>query len=162
MDGKLRNMTAVYLLHGDKILFLYRQGSRVVGDSYVGTAGGHFEKSELNDARACVIRELFEETGLTEKDLRDFKMRYITLRLKNGEVRQNYYFFAYLDEPERIKESAEGKLEWVPFDRALSLDMPVTAKFMLQHFLQVGIHDNRLYGGVTEETGMEFHVLREF
>ena len=71
MDGKLRNMTAVYLLHGDEILFLYRQGSRVVGDSYVGTAGGHFEKDELNDARACVLREAYEELGLPSLTWRD-------------------------------------------------------------------------------------------
>ena len=57
MDGKLRNMTALYLLCGDEILLLYRQGSRVVGDSYVGAAGGHFEPAELNDAGACVLRE---------------------------------------------------------------------------------------------------------
>ena len=124
MDGKLRNMTAVYLLHGNKILFLYRKGSRVVGDSYVGSAGGHFEKEELNDARACVLRELKEETGLAEKDVRDLKLRYVTLRLKNGEIRQNYYFFAYLDEPEKIEKSNEGNLEWVSFDRARELSMP--------------------------------------
>lgn len=30
MDGKLRNMTAVYLFKGKKVLLLYRQGGRVV------------------------------------------------------------------------------------------------------------------------------------
>ena len=92
MNGKLRNMTGLYLRHGDKLLLLWRIGSKVVPDSYTASAGGHFEKEELNDAKACVLRELYEETGLTEQEIDNLSLRYITLRLKNGEVRQNYYF----------------------------------------------------------------------
>ena len=47
--GKLRNMTAIYLLQNDKILLLYRQGSRVVNNLWTGSAGGHFEEWELNE-----------------------------------------------------------------------------------------------------------------
>lgn len=65
VEGKLRNMTAIYLFRGDKVLLLYRQGGRVVNDVWTGSAGGHFEKEELNDARACVLRELQEEGGYT-------------------------------------------------------------------------------------------------
>ena len=162
MDGKLRNMTGIYLMHGDQLLFLYRKGSRVVGDSYVGAAGGHFEKDELNDAKACVLRELSEETGLCESDLRDLTMRYVTLRLKNGEIRQNYYFFARLDDPEKVKESREGTLDWVSIDRAAELNMPVSAKYMIEHFIKIGRHDRNLYGGITTEKGIEFYVLNEF
>ena len=35
MDGKLRNMTGLYLRKGDQILLLYRLGSKVTSDSYV-------------------------------------------------------------------------------------------------------------------------------
>ena len=90
---KLRNMTSIYLRRGDKLLLLYRIGSRVIGNSYTGTAGGHMEEAELNNPRDCVLRELQEETGLSESDVENLQFRYITLRLKNGEVRQNYYFF---------------------------------------------------------------------
>lgn len=51
MNGKLRNMTSLYILKDDKVLLLYRQGSRVVNDKWVGSAGGHFEPEELNDAK---------------------------------------------------------------------------------------------------------------
>jgi len=63
MDGKLRNMTSLYLTDDAGVLCLYRMGSRVANNRYVGSAGGHFEQSELNDARACVLREAFEELG---------------------------------------------------------------------------------------------------
>lgn len=48
MDGKLRNMTSIYITCADKMLLLFRQGGRVVNDVWVGSAGGHFEASELN------------------------------------------------------------------------------------------------------------------
>lgn len=59
MDGKLRNMTSVYLSKEDKMLLLFRQGGRVVNNVWTGSAGGHFETFELNDARACVLQILF-------------------------------------------------------------------------------------------------------
>ena len=54
MDGKLRCMTSVYLSKNNKMLLLYRQGSSVVNNLWIGSAGGHFEKDELNDSGACV------------------------------------------------------------------------------------------------------------
>ena len=52
MSGKLRNMTAIYLFKGDKVLLLFRQGGSVVNNVWTGSAGGHFEEFELNDAKA--------------------------------------------------------------------------------------------------------------
>lgn len=69
MIGMLRNMTAIYLLKGDKVLLLFRQGGKVVNNVWTGSAGGHFEEFELNNAKACVLRELNEELHLCENDL---------------------------------------------------------------------------------------------
>ena len=46
MEGKLRNMTVIYLFRGEKVLLLYRQGGRVVNNVWTGSAGGHFENYE--------------------------------------------------------------------------------------------------------------------
>lgn len=161
MDGKLRNMTSVYLLREDAVLCLYRMGSRVANNQYIGSAGGHFEQAELNDAKSCVLREMKEELGLEEGDVEGLKLRYITHRLKNGEIRQNYYFFGTLKE-ERELQSTEGKLRWVTFEAVPELDMPVSAKHMILHYLEVGRFDNQLYAGITEETGTKFVTMREF
>ena len=113
MVGKLRNMTAIYLIRNDKVLLLFRQGGRVVTDVWTGSAGGHFEDFELNNAKACVLRELNEELNLCENDLDNLSLRYITLRRTKGEIRQNYYFFANLKE--HISDdlhSNEGTLRW--------------------------------------------------
>ena len=161
MDGKLRNMTSLYLTKDDSVLCLYRLGSRVVDKMYIGSAGGHFEKNELNDAKACVLREAWEELGIREDELEGLKLRYITLRLKNGEVRQNYYFFATLRE-DRPLSSTEGQLHWVKFEDIPGLKMPSSAKHMVLHYLKQGRLDDQLYAGVSESWGANFAPLAEF
>ena len=162
MDGKLRNMTAIYISRGEEMLMLYRVGSRVVAPSWCGI-GGHFEVDELNDPKACVLRELQEEAGLREGDLENLTMRYVTLRLKNGEIRQNYYFFAELRENVSVNlTSNEGRLQWISFDQIMDREMPFTAYYMLQHYLTVGRYTDQLYAGITTEDGVGFTPLREF
>lgn len=161
MDGKLRNMTSVYLVGDTALLCLYRIGSRVANNLYVGSAGGHFEPGEVNDARACVLREMGEELGLTEADVEGLTLRYVTHRLKNGEIRQNYYFFARL-KGERELRSTEGNLRWVSFEDIPSLDMPVSAKHMILHYLREGRFNDILYAGITRETGTAFVPMEEF
>ena len=161
MNLELRNMTSVYLVEEDKILCLYRIGSRVANNKYIGSAGGHFEPEELNDPRACVLREMGEELGLRESDVEGLTLRYITHRLMEGEIRQNYYFFARLKE-KRPLSSTEGKLRWVPFEEIPQLEMPVSAKHMILHYLQHGRFTEEIYAGITEETGTNFIPMRSF
>ena len=162
MDGKLRNMTAIYISRGEEMLMLYRVGSRVVAPSWCGI-GGHFEVDELNNPKACVLRELKEEAGLRECDLDNLTMRYVTLRLKNGEIRQNYYFFADLREGVSVDlASDEGRLQWISYEQIMDREMPFTAYYMLQHYLTVGRYTDQLYAGLTTEAGVEFTPLRDF
>ncbi len=162
MEGKLRNMTAIYLTQNGKMMMLYRVGSRVVSPSWCGI-GGHFEKEELNDAKAAMFREMKEEIGLFEHDIENLKFKYVTLRCKNGEIRQNYYFFADLKENSVLKTDCnEGKLEWVDMDDVLKKEMPFTAKYMLEHYLSTGRFDDKVYGGVTTPNGIVFTELEDF
>lgn len=159
---RLRNMTAIYIMHQDKLLMLYRIGSRVVEPSWCGV-GGHFEESELNDPLACVLREMEEETPIKRTMVENLTFKYVTLRLKKGEIRQNYYYFASLKDDVRLNlESSEGKLRWVPLDQVMEKEMPLTAKFMLQHYLEIGRFDDKLYSGTTLENKMVFTELKEF
>ena len=90
MDGKLRNMTSIYLFKGKKVLLLYRQGGRVVNNVWTGSAGGHFENDELNDS-----------------------------------VDENI-------------SSNEGVCKWFSIDEINTLEMPFTAKYVMEHFCKVG------------------------
>lgn len=163
MDGKLRNMTAIYLLKGEKVLLLYRQGGRVVNNVWTGSAGGHFEKDELNDPKACVLRELNEELGLGPEDIDGLTLRYIALRSTNGEIRQNYYFFAELKESvDENLTSNEGVCKWFSLDEIHSLEMPFTAKGVMEHYCEVGRFSDQLYVGVTTPEKVKFSSLIEF
>lgn len=162
MLGKLRNMTAIYLLKGDKVLLLFRQGGRVVNDVWTGSAGGHFEDFELNDAKACVLRELNEELNLSEDDIENLALRYIGLRQIKGEIRQNYYFFATLKED--ISDdlySNEGKLQWFLIKDIGTLEMPYSAKCIMEHYCETGRFSDKLYAGVSSENGFQFVELIE-
>lgn len=158
---KLRNMTSVYFVREDAVLCLYRIGSRVANHRYIGSAGGHFEKDELNEPRMCILREIREELGLTENDFENLTLRYITHRLKDGEIRQNYYYFANLKENVQLS-STEGTLRWVPLEEIPQLHMPVSAKHMICHYLQTGKYTDTLYAGITQEAGTAFVPMEEF
>lgn len=158
----LRNMAAIYIMYKNKMLMLYRVGSRVVSPSWCGI-GGHFEKDELNNPRACVLRELFEETGIKESDIGSVQLKYITLRRKNNEIRQNYYYFAELQNVDiDISKCDEGTLAWIDMADVLDRDMPFSAKECLKHYLSIGKDNDKLYVTVATESGSIITELREF
>jgi len=159
---KLRNMTGIYLSCRGQMLLLYRRGGRVVSNQWIASAGGHFEQDELNDPKTCVLRELREELNLGEEDLEDLKMRYIGLRNVNGEIRQNYYFFADL-RPEHydLFKSSEGSCKWVDYAEIMDYDMPLTARFVMEHYLRTGRYTDCLYAAVSDGQGFQFTALAE-
>ena len=160
---KLRNMTGIYLLNNNKILLLYRKGSKVANNTWIASAGGHFEEWELNDAKACALREMKEELSVTEEMLSDMKLRYVTLRRTNGEIRQNYYFFANLkDEYLDGLVSDEGKLKWFDLGDVSLLEMPYSAKTMMEHYVSIGRFDDKVYVGVADGTKAVFTELPEY
>ena len=162
MNGILRNMAGIYITDGDKMLLLYRIGSRVVQPSWCNI-GGHFESFELNNSKACALREVFEETGIIESDITNLKLKYITLRNKNSEIRQNYYFFADLKNKDlKLGYCDEGILEWVEINKVFERDMPYTAKEVLRHYLSVGKYDYKIYAGIALEEKVLFNELSEF
>lgn len=160
MNGKLRNMATIYIKKDNKMLLLDRIGSRVVKRSWCGV-GGHFERDELNDAKAAVLREMNEEIGLTKKDLDNLELRYIALRLVKKELRINYYFFADLKDNAKINYKCnEGKLEWVDFAEVNSRKMPYTAQRVMAHYLKTGINTSDFYSVSVDNENVNISVLK--
>ena len=161
--GKLRNMTSIYITYRNKILLLYRQGSRVVNNMWVGSAGGHFEPDELNDAYACILRELKEELGLEPQMLENISLRYISLYNKPTELRQNYYFFAEIKETADFElHSEEGRLEWFDIEKIPELEMPFTSHHVTCHWLKEGRHNDKFYAAISTDNDMVFLEMKEF
>ncbi len=160
MSEKLRCMTTVFLKRNNQILMLYKQGGRVVSNVWVGSAGGHFEENELNNPEKCVLRELQEELGIGLEAISNLTLRYITLRRINNEIRQNYYYFADLKESvKQTMVSNEGDLQWFDMEELMDLEMPVTAKGVISHYLKIGMKNDKMYAGITNEKEAVFTEL---
>lgn len=153
MEG---NMVSLFLLKENQVLLLYREGGRVAHHLYVAACGGHMEQHELNNAGAAVLREMQEELDLSQTDVGEIRLRYITLRNAGQEIRQNFYFFAQL-QTDKSFASNEGKLHWCTETEALSLPMPVSAKGVLCHYFREGKQTDVLYGCVSD--GRQVHII---
>ena len=161
MNPGLRNMTSLFFVEEDGLWCLFRRGSRVANNKYVGACGGHFEESELSSPEACVLREMEEELGLPSSQITDLNLRYVTLRYMGHEIRQNYYFFARLT-GDRHLTSTEGDLCFFTWKQLEDIDMPVSARHMMDHYLRVGRFDENRYAGITEPEGSRFVKLQYF
>ena len=156
---KLRNMTSLYLRYKNELLLLYRQGSRVVNNLYIGSAGGHFEPEELNNPTGCVLRELEEELGLDSSQINNLQWRYLSIYFTGGELRQNYYYFADLPDKTLITESKEGTLHWMDIKDLEKLPMPRTSELVIRHYTNEGQYSNNMYGVLVTDTNATFQPL---
>ena len=107
--------------------------------------------------------EMNEELGLREDDIRNLSLRYVTLRRTKGEIRQNYYFFAMLqDGVSDDLGSNEGELKWFPLNKLNELEMPYTARYVMDHYCSIGQYSDKIYTGVANENEVIFLELPEF
>lgn len=152
-------MTSLFLVSDERVLLLFRRGSRAVPDSWVGI-GGHVESSETGDLVASLLREVREEIGLDAAHIGDLALRYVGSRATSGEIRHTYYFTGTVHPTAPVPTTcAEGDLRWFRLDDAAelaALDMPLTARAVLDHWLVMGRYDTAVRsvlvgpdGGVT-------------
>lgn len=158
-----RLMTSIFLTRGDQVLLLYRIGSSAIPDSWVGV-GGHVEPDEIRDPTATVLREMYEEIGLTANDIDDLCLRYVAVRDDGREIRSTYYFTACLnpDVPEPTA-CTEGELRWFDLETvgAAELTMPPTAAVAFSHWIAEGRHDDLLRSIVITSGGPRVFSLAE-
>lgn len=107
--------------------------------------GGHLEPNEINNARKACLREIFEESGLQENELKELDMRYILLRQKEDEIRMQFVFFGSTDKTELVP-SDEGELHWVEEARLNELNISTIIRKMLEHY-SANRYDKRVFVG---------------
>lgn len=123
LHGK-RNMrmtltTLCYIEKEDSYLMLHRikKEKDINKDKWIGI-GGHFESGESPDE--CLLRETYEETGLT---LTSFRFRGI-VTFQYDEI-TDYHMCLYTADgfTGTLKECSEGTLEWVKKDAVADLEL---------------------------------------
>lgn len=111
------NSTLCYIEKDNSYLMLHRikKEHDANKDKWIGV-GGKLEENETPDE--CVVRETLEETGLT---LTNYRLRAIITFISDEYEGENMYLYTADEFEGDIKDCDEGTLEWVPFERVLSL-----------------------------------------
>lgn len=131
----VRQMTTAYLFHEDEVLMIKRSSSRVFNFEFWSGVGGHIEPEEINDPKAAALREIYEESGLMQQEIKDFSLRYILLRLKDDEIRQQYIYFGRTDRKD-CTPSDEGELFWIKQENLARLHMSTLNRLMLEDYFR--------------------------
>jgi len=136
---RLRMLSVALLWNSrDELLMMKRSPLRTLSPGLWGAVGGHMEPDELNDPRAACMREVFEETGLTEGDIAELELRYVLLRLNGAEIRQQFFYIGRTNCDPRVATS-EGELHWVARAEVLNRPLPFIFRMLLEHHLSHGV-----------------------
>lgn len=113
----MKNTTLCYLLRGDEVLLLHRikKKNDLNHDKWIGI-GGKFEEGESPEE--CLLREAWEETGLT---LTDYNYRGIVTFVSNEWEGEYMHLYTATGWTGTLKECDEGVLEWVGWEKMKSL-----------------------------------------
>ena len=111
------NSTLCYLERGEEYLMLHRVKKKndVNHDKWIGV-GGKFQEGESPED--CILRETWEETGLT---LTDYRYRGLVTFVSDEAPTEYMHLFTADGFTGELKECDEGVLEWVPMDRLAQL-----------------------------------------
>lgn len=149
----LRQMAAAFLFHDDQLLLMEKANGNSFLSGMVVPIGGHLEERELNNPTDACLREVEEETGLTNDDLSGLELRYIILRIKDTEIRLQYIYFSNVKHL-IVQESEEGQLSWNDINLAAELNMTATSKFILEHYSK-NKSSSDIYVGTMKSAGNE-------
>lgn len=154
MKGNTKVMLSVLIFHEDKIL-LNCIGNRVTAPSWAAV-GKRFEQEALDGAKKSMIKDL----GIMASDFLTMELRYATMRYKDGEIRQNYFYFATTNYDMGI--GPIGNMKWIPVAQLPEMELPKNLESVLKHYLAVGQKDHKVYGGIMKEKGFAITELEEF
>ena len=113
----MKNTTLCYLLQGDSVLLLHRvkKENDLNHDKWIGI-GGKFEENESPEK--CLVREAWEETGLT---LTGYQYRGIVTFVSDRWEGEYMHLYTATEWTGTIKECDEGVLEWVSLEKMKEL-----------------------------------------
>ena len=109
------NTTLCYITRGDQVLMLHRvkKEKDINKDKWIGV-GGKFEGTESPDE--CLLREVYEETGLTLKSWQCHGVVTFLSESADTAVGEFMYLFSSDDFEGNLKDCDEGELCWVSRD----------------------------------------------
>ncbi len=135
---KLRLIATAMIFSGDQLLMMKRSPVRTLSPGMWAGIGGHVEKDELTTPETACRREIMEETGLTDKDIRDLRLRYIVMRNRGGETVQQFIYTCSADSRQQLSRTEEGELHWIDRSSILQRELPFVYRSVLEHHFRYG------------------------
>jgi 8-oxo-dGTP diphosphatase len=140
-------MTTAYLFHQGSVLLMKRSSQRrFIPDVWSGI-GGHVEPNEYGDLRSACFREIKEETGLQSENVKELTLRYVILRQRKQELRQQFIYFGTTTQT-GLGTTDEGTLHWMPTSQVFNCKMTHSNRLMLMHYFD-NEPSNRVWVGTT-------------
>lgn len=116
--------TLIFITRGDRLLLIKGHPQKRIWANLYNGIGGHIERGE--DVLSAARRELKEEAGL---DVTELWLCGIVMIDAGEDTGIGLFVFRGETEQEPIENSAEGTLEWIPFDHLqeypLVEDLPI-------------------------------------
>lgn len=110
--------------------------------------GGHVESGEHEDLRQSCLREIAEETGIQPSQLQELSLRYVLLRQRNKELRQQFVYFGTTTTTD-IGSTDEGTLHWIPCHEVFDRPMTDGNRLMLEHYF-ANTEDKQIWVGTLQ------------
>jgi 8-oxo-dGTP diphosphatase len=145
MEERVVLTTLCYIEQDGKLLMLYRnkKKSDVNAGKWIGV-GGKFEPGETPEE--CLLREVYEETGLT---LTDYRFNGVIRFASDGWDTEDMYLYTGLAFTGALTDCNEGVLQWVPKEEVMKLNLWEGDRIFLKALLEgrTGLHIQLKYKG---------------
>ncbi|MDR0999557.1 MAG: NUDIX domain-containing protein [Clostridiales bacterium] len=161
----LQNGSGAFLKNNGCYLLMKRSSKREIAPNVWSCIGGHMETYELNDPIKTCLREIKEETGITEDHIFNLKLRYVIIRRYKETIRQNYIYFGETDKKESV-DTEEGTLHWISEKDLLNREYTKTYMEMMKHYIDTPDPEERIIVGISgkgnNKLRMSWTILEDF
>lgn len=124
--------SVILLENAGHFLLLKRGASKSFAPGRWTGVGGRVEAGEFNDLKASALRELGEETGLSEMEVAGFTLRRVLALAKpDGHLVLLVYFTGELS-ARLTPDCPEGTLSWLTPEQLAELDVIETSRPVLK------------------------------
>ena len=143
----LRNTASAFLTNDQDILLMKRSIAKKLNPGTWASIGGHIEPNEFDNPRTACLREIYEETGIEESNIKDLVLRYMIIRREEDKVGLQYVYFGTTD-IRQLSDTDEGELFWISKDTIFEKELPIVTKSILSHYFEFEKKENDIFVGI--------------
>ena len=139
-DIVTRITAGAFLSYGNKVLMMKRGLHKEMGAGMWAGIGGHMDLTDIKNPRAINLsetccREVFEEAEIPGAAIKNLKLRYITVRKTENQIRWHHHYFGELEIEVPLPKCSEGEFHWVDKTNMLSLPMSTSVREAVKHWI---------------------------